>query len=401
VLGELDSRRLPILLGSVLGAVLVGAAAAGFVMRDKFMEGTTAGYRALLLGTLSGLVALGVAFVMLECGNAAANSAAGIAIGFPFAVVAAMVLAYTLRGSRPEYAPALLVLVPLIALFEIFRPFDLDGGWALALYALLPLAFLLFGVWAVERAREGLKAETFLTGQRMAVVAAWGMLTFKVLWDQARPEFLASTDWLSWTIVVLVATSLLAGRAVPHLTPHPHRPNQSDRSAWRDIATSMVGMTLIVLALHALAQLGDGWPGKVTALAFSTFVGTVGLLLFIAVGALIHGNPRTLLRMRTGRADPRFVAKYVADHVVDKPVRPVGSSAADDKTRGMVQAVRRLGKVVSEIAESNEPPFYKSFLVVEAESDALVVRCYGVTGYTPIPTLEDCVSIPLNSGADE
>jgi hypothetical protein len=396
VLGGLDDRRLPVIWGSLVGAVVVILIAGGFIARDMVIARTTPGYRALLLGGLAAMVGLAVAAVMLEC-SAEANAAAAIALGVPFAIVTAMMLAYTLRGSRPEYAPALLVVLPLVAVWEIFRPFDLDGGWALTVYVLFPVAFLIFAVWLTERARIGLPRDTFLKGHRIAVIGAWTGLAVKVLADQAEPAFLRSTDWLTWTVLVLIATGLLVGRAIPHLTPQPHRPHQSDRSALRDAATSAVLVTLIALALHALAQIGDGWPAKVTALAVSTFAGTVGALLSLGLVALIRANPLTLKHLRTGIVDSASVAEYVGDRIAVPPTRPVGSDETDQQKRGMVQAIWSLGRGVAEIGESNDPPFYKSFLVVDAADDAVVIRCYGVTGYGREPTLEDCIRIPFET----
>ena len=398
VLGELGDRRLAIILGSALGAVIVLAAAVGFIVRDKIIAKTTPGSRALLIAGIAGFVALGATAVMLGFGDAETNPAAGIAIGLPFALVAGIVLAYTLRGARPKYAPVLVVFAPLVALLEMFRPPGLDGALAFAAYALLPLAFLLV-LLVADRARKSLGLERFLRFQRIAVTVAWSALTLKILADQAEPGLLESRDWLSWTTVVLVATGLLVRLAIPHLTSRPFRPHQTDRSALRDVATSVTGVALIVIALHVLAQVEDGWPAKVTALAFSTFVGVVGALLLLGILGLLHGNVFMLRHLRTGRVDPAFVAEYMADHIGEsEPARAVGSTEGESGKLGMIRAVRRLGKAVSEIGESNEPPFYKSFLSVEVEGDVLVIRCYGVTGFSPLPTLEDCVSIPLDRG---
>ncbi len=78
-------------------------------------------------------------------------------------------------------------------------------------------------------------------------------------------------------------------------------------------------------------------------------------------------------------------------------MRPTDSDDSDHGKRGMAEAVRRLGKAVSEIADTNEAPFYKNLLSVDVDEEKLVIRCYGVTGYSQAPTLEDCVCIPLPS----
>ena len=57
---------------------------------------------------------------------------------------------------------------------------------------------------------------------------------------------------------------------------------------------------------------------------------------------------------------------------------------------------------MSVIADTNEPPFYKSFLSAEVADGCLEIRCWGVTGYDDperSPSLEDCVSIPLTRTA--
>jgi hypothetical protein len=68
----------------------------------------------------------------------------------------------------------------------------------------------------------------------------------------------------------------------------------------------------------------------------------------------------------------------------------------------MANVVRRLGGSVSVIADTNAPPFYKSFLSAEVnDAQELEIRCWGVTGYDDeerSPSLEDCVTIRLTTG---
>lgn len=57
-----------------------------------------------------------------------------------------------------------------------------------------------------------------------------------------------------------------------------------------------------------------------------------------------------------------------------------------------------LNHIVSELFDTGEPPFFKSFLRLEVDADALRITCHGVSGYhadEQTPTVEDTVTIPL------
>ena len=125
-------------------------------------------------------------------------------------------------------------------------------------------------------------------------------------------------------------------------------------------------------------------------------MGVLGVAVLLIAGGWLRIGFSTLLHMRTGKIDAELAGAVVAEHLgIDGLVRGDMPDIEQDREIRMAEAVRRLGKPVSELADSNATPFYKNFLSVEVVGDELLIRCWGVTGDTLVPTLEDRFSVSL------
>jgi hypothetical protein len=192
----------------------------------------------------------------------------------------------------------------------------------------------------------------------------------------------------------------LVGGAVPRLGPGRRRV-QPRHDSVGSVAGAAVAVAVAGLALAALAQLAGDATAAVAAAGLAAVPGTVTALLalYLLLGfGLI--DPRALRRLRTGRISPKRAAEYVAETMGSglpptRPARPTRRVPGEERT---AKIVNRLGRRVSSLADTNEPPFFKTFLSVELETGHLIVSCYGVTGYDDprrSPSLEDRVAIPL------
>jgi hypothetical protein len=109
-----------------------------------------------------------------------------------------------------------------------------------------------------------------------------------------------------------------------------------------------------------------------------------------------------------GTIDPDEAQRYVGDLLGIAPRRPAARDnqpgfLARRRLRAMLPAAGRerlllRGKAFSAFFDFDEPPFFKSFLRLDARPDALRLRCFGVTGWQADendPSLEDEVELPL------
>jgi hypothetical protein len=173
----------------------------------------------------------------------------------------------------------------------------------------------------------------------------------------------------------------------------------------RDVVGPEAG-TAAGLALAAVALVGLEWLAgpEAPAIAAAAVAAVAGVTAALFAAVLLFGlrmiSPRRLLRLRSGEIPPGAAANFAAGKISagTDPVRAGPEDPADAAWDGAADVVRRLGKLVSELADTNEPPFYKSFLSLEIEDGVLEIRCWGVTGYDDAqasPSLEDCVRIAL------
>jgi hypothetical protein len=398
---ELGARYMPVVWSSLGAALLTLAIVAGFTLRDALFKLLPRGYRAAILAAAAALIGVGLTALLAGIGKAPVSQGVGVTMALPFILLAGVVLAYELRGSAPRFSKSLMLIAPIVALWAIFVPSDVpEWAWVLV-YLMGPLVFSITALVLLEWAKASFADRGFYPAYRVALSIAWVALTIKVLVDQAGGDLgdvLASDDWLTWFILAVLATIAVVARVVPlsrpaerrvrvH-TPAPHRTGET--------AGTLVAIALLTLALLALDAIGDGWPAHVVAAALFGISGwaSVGLLLGSVIG--LGMTPRALWYLRTGEIDAAYAAKFVSERIGGPdPVREATIDYNDQRKRGMAEVVRRLGKSVSEIADTNEPPFYKSFLDVEVNDRTLIIRCYGVTGYSERPTLEDRVVIQL------
>lgn len=398
-----ESERIAIAGSAFLAAFLVLAVVIGFVARDAIIASTRSGYRAIAIGSAAAIIAAAVATILAAVGDPLVSAAVGITLGLPFLILIGLMVAYEARGSGRSSGLSLLVVAPAIALWEIFEPFDVDGWQSTLLYVLLPALSVPAVVWVVEHGRSSLGPDAFWGIFKVAVALAWVALTIKLLADHEHGSVVSSEAWLTQTVVTLLVTSLLIARVIPQLSGGSRRKHQTHQfHGLGETATAAVGISLATIALLALDAIGQpgggGWPADVVAGAFSALAGAFSVLILLATFYWLRMNPRTFFHLRTGVIDPDEAAVFVSQQIGgDPPARPAAAGVVPGKGTGMADAVRRLGRAVSELADTNEPPFYKSFLSVEADEREAVVRCHGVTGYCKAPTVEDCVRISFGS----
>jgi hypothetical protein len=106
--------------------------------------------------------------------------------------------------------------------------------------------------------------------------------------------------------------------------------------------------------------------------------------------------------LRTGAITPAGAAEFVVQKLGwrKSTTRGIEPATADARRRPMLEVTSRLGKRVSPIADTNEPPFFKSFVAAEVRDGVLELRTYGVSGYHDpdrSPSLEDRVLIRLEA----
>jgi hypothetical protein len=253
---------------------------------------------------------------------------------------------------------------------------------------------------ALEKAKGKLPEKRFYGAYRAGLVVVWAVLTGKVLYEHAHGDPFGSAEWLTWTVATIVVVAVLIWKVIPRSTPRLPRFGFVDPRRTGETAGGVVAICLLTLALLALEAIGDGWPAEVTVAALFAIAGMLSLLLgalLIALGL----RPGDFSHLRTGELGHDYAARFVSRRINGlAPVRPPNGHADDEGKHRLAEAVRRIRKGISTLADSNVPPFFKSFLDVEANGEQLTIRLYGVTGYSEQPTLEDTVEIPLSANTD-
>jgi hypothetical protein len=135
----------------------------------------------------------------------------------------------------------------------------------------------------------------------------------------------------------------------------------------------------------------------------------VGILPLAMLGYLAYvGAPRVLtLRgpLHDGELNPNVAAAYLAERYGLRPTRQearrVVVSSDARKVIELVMPLRERGFLVrflSEILDSDRPPFFKHFLLVSVADGKLVIECRAVPGWASTeqdPPVEDRVEIDL------
>jgi hypothetical protein len=400
--GRISDYWMAVLSASLGASVLVALIAALFVARDKVLEVLPKGFRAGIIAAGIVIVGLAVATTLVLIENPSVSEAVAVTLGLPFLLIAGIILSYDLRGSSPRFTKSLLLVAPLIALWILFTPIDARGAWETVAYVLAPIFVAIVLVAALEAAKRRVSEDSYYDAYRVALALAWAALTGKVLYEHADGNLFGSNAWLTWTVATLLGVAILIWQVIPRTTPRPADHEVPDPRRTGETAGGVVAISLVALAFLALEAVGDGWPAYVTAAALFGIAGMLSVLLL--AGVLYLGLwPWVLPHLRTGKLDPGYAARFVSKRIGGLP--PVRSSNIDsansdddgERKHRMAEAVRRLGKGVSTLADSNVPPFLKSFLEVEANREQLTIRLYGVTGYGKQPTLEETVDIPLST----
>jgi Calcineurin-like phosphoesterase len=155
----------------------------------------------------------------------------------------------------------------------------------------------------------------------------------------------------------------------------------------------------VLLAVVALSLIQVSWVAAAV----------VGLVPLSMIGYLVYaGAPRVLtLRgpLHDGQIDPDVASAYLAERYNITATRPearrTGVSRDARRVLELVMPLRQRGFLVrflSEILDSDEPPFFKQFLVLSVRDGKLVIECRAVPGWAETeadPPVEDRVEIDL------
>jgi hypothetical protein len=373
----------------VCGLGLVTAACVAFAGRAPTLRG--AGQR-LLLVLAAGAAAVGM---LLAFNDHRVTAAAVVALATPLAVLAGVVVAYLGRGNLPRQAVDWLPVVPLLALAPaLWAPYDVGAAGAALLYGLAPLTAALVAVSLVSALRPDADGDTARARMFRALTALlWAALAAVVVVRFGQP-------WMWRSLLVVAALFVVVGVVVPLLGPR-----QRVRQPRHDTIGSAAGTVVVIsaagLALVGVHALFGEQAAAVIAAGVAALAGVVAAscALYLLVWLRL-ADPRATWRLRTGAITPAGAAEFAArKHGWDKSTtRDIDPAEADARRRRMVEVIWRLGQRVSPVADTDDPPFFKSFLSAEVRDGALELRTYGVTGYRDkarAPSLEDRVQIPL------
>jgi len=111
--------------------------------------------------------------------------------------------------------------------------------------------------------------------------------------------------------------------------------------------------------------------------------------------------------LRDGRLDPDVASAYLAERygllATRQQARQVTVTPAERRLIELVMPLKERGlmvKFLSEILDSDEPPFFKHFLLLAVRDGKLVIECRAVTGWAGSernPPVEDAVEIALRA----
>jgi Calcineurin-like phosphoesterase len=232
----------------------------------------------------------------------------------------------------------------------------------------------------------------------------------------------ATRDWRLVLIVLYTVTALLVAARLVYVLRF------EARSFMAGIVGSIPGL-LFVVGLWPIGHLLDGdlwWRVSVVALAALTGLFALGVLVYLLVGIGVW----RLLRPsnwaggigpdEAGRLVRDALVKEAAENGVSVPESserlPVADTEPSRRARRLaslmltsqgerLSGLRNQGpfkRLVAQIFDSDEPPFFKSFLRLDVDGDRLTIRAYGVTGWRcdeEDPSLEDEVSIDLSDAS--
>jgi fermentation-respiration switch protein FrsA (DUF1100 family) len=347
------------------------------------------------------IAAAGVVAALLWVADPRATVAVVVALAVPLTAVLGVLIAYVGRGNLPTFASSWVLVLPILALAPaLWAPYALDPVADALLYGMAPLLAALVLVPLVGSLRTDTRTRGPAAAYRVLVALAWLALATVVVVRFGQ-------TWMERSLPAVFGLLLVTGYGVARLGPgrrRVHRPRYDTvgPAAGAAVAVSIGGLALV--ALEALAG------RDAAALAAAGIAAVIGALAALAAAYLLLARglirPRTLWYLRRGEITPAGAAAFVARQigVRSPPTRGGEPTPGDKRRRGMAGVVWRLGSLVSVIADTNEPPFYKSFLSLEAHQGRLEISCWGVTGYADpdrSPSLEDRIEIPLRSATSD
>ncbi|MEJ7717902.1 MAG: hypothetical protein WKF31_07980 [Thermoleophilaceae bacterium] len=118
-------------------------------------------------------------------------------------------------------------------------------------------------------------------------------------------------------------------------------------------------------------------------------MGALAMVLAAAVILLCSRVALSSPMLVRAQLDPDEAVRFMADRL-DTPVeRPVGNTRPGLRARALAWTFFSwiLKRWISEIAEATRPPFFKSFLRIDAHPDRATITCFGVTGYGDVRAL--------------
>ena len=307
------------------------------------------------------------------------------------------------KASGPYLLNGLLRAAPPTALL-VALGIKYETGWLTEF--VLGITFTFLAVWLLAP-REETTAPDSYTGRARRI-----------------GEVLAYISILAWTAVVLLLLREIG-------------------NGW--ISNGLIaGASFLVMAAVAIVVMGLAvlTPLKIrTWFGLAALIGIVGLALsplhwgwLLAASSLLVAVTALQNRaLRSGSLNADRAERYIATALAIEPERPVGEgmpqgrteqelvrllypyASADDPGKrgpGLEAGIPGLaGRLLSELADADEAPFFKSFLrcdVIDGNraggdhDRTLVVRCFGVTGYgseEEHPPIEDQVEIPFRSAS--
>ncbi|HEX7293873.1 MAG TPA: hypothetical protein VF259_04960 [Solirubrobacterales bacterium] len=395
----------------------------------------------------------------------------GVALLVPVAIVAAILLAHDLRGSIPASVPQLALLGAFAAAIAIVvEPGSVHAAPPWFVTASLATLFVGTGMLVLSAARaRRLGPEGPVWGRMLSdllVFAAPMALAVSLALNTDGERFLLFGAALAAAGAYTYAFSLALG------THRPPGPDGDELMAKRfaDASRILGVLAWVTVAVILLQMIGDGWVAAAAigsaatltmavivvlliALAFGTTLKRPWFPLVLAIALLLSrllALPLTILAtavvfagvaisllvvvflcvkaLRKGRinaiwaqarieslldggdgedAAPRPSKKEISLFSLLYPFRWEQQRAQGAKQTGAL--AQTIAKLVAELSDSDEPPFFKHFLRVDVrplEVDGrgrdreLRIRCYGVTGYAreeESPPVEDEVLIQFRS----
>lgn len=289
------------------------------------------------------------------------------------------------RGLRAFAGLGVSLSAAVVVLSALSRTQVWTLAWetAVATGVVVPLLIVLLFLWPIVRGRKTRFLGDLLTG---VLVCLLGFALLAERLNQASPQALYVLLFGSLVLAVVLLTLLFRAlrRARPRIA-----------GGLRVALPAFFG-AVALLVFEGLRE----WLVHFLVASWAILIGLSVALLAIGWRAI-----PALPRLYSGRLDPDEAVRFVADELGTDSERPVEKSVPPGSRRlaNVFFSTPLLNEFISEIAEANQPPFFKSFLRLDVEGGKLTITCYGVTGFAEderSPTIEDLVEITLPAVRD-